>query len=287
MTLHALFLAATLIAQMAPGKPGDVKVNQVNDRRGKSFARLSVTVEMPGVRTWDVASSRVLLRTAVDDVGTDLIKASDEEPQLEMNQRQDFGKDEKTAPAMMVTVEMKNPPRSAKMIKEVRGDIELYMPAKDANGVATIQKFLSQSGKSLSDRALKANNVDVTIISKSQFETMKKAAMDKYRAEQKANGAEGDDLEERVKNFAEYDYVNPEEGDVLLKVNDPNKRIESITYVDPKGETKRVSMRDKNGIVVLSTWGDKPQPDWAMKVNMKTAKNVTRVPFALTNVPLP
>ena len=90
-----------------------------------------------------------------------------------------------------------------------------------------------------------------------------------------------------MKNYADYDYVNPEEGDVLLKVNDPNKRIESIAYIDPSGESKHVNLREKNGIVVLSTWGEKPQADWTMKVNLKTSKNVVRYPFALTNVPLP
>ena len=284
MNLYAIFLAATLIAQIA-GKPGDVKVNQVNDRRGKSFARLSVTLEMPGVRTWDVASSRVLLSTAVDDMGTDLRK-SDEEPQLEMNQRQDFGRDEKTSPPMLVSVEMNNPPRSAKMIKELRGDIELYIPTKDPNGLATVQKFMSQAGKSISDRALKANGVDLAILSKPQFETIQKAAMDKYRAEQKANGVEGDDLEERVKNFAEYDYVNPDDSDVLLKVNDPNKRIESIVFVSPSGETMPSPMREKNGLVLVPTFG-RVQPDWSMRVNLKTSKNVVKFPFAVTNVPLP
>ncbi len=286
MTPVAIIIAATLFAQASSNKPGDVKVFQVNDRRTNgSFSRLAVTVEMPGVHSADVAASRVLLRAATDDAGNDLM-TKEKEPQLEMNQRQEFGKGEATPPSMVVSIELKNPARAAKTVKEVRGDIELYMPARDPNGTATISKFLSQSGKSLSDRALKANGVDIAIISKAQFDASKKAAGEKRRAEAKAEGREGEDLEAAVTNYLES-YFTPDDGDVLLKVNDPNKRIESISYVDGSGELKRANMRDHDGMTVLSTYGEKPQPDWSLRVNLKTAKNIMRYPFALTNIALP
>lgn len=287
MNLLAVLIAAILFAQPSANSPGQVTVRAVNDRRATNgFARLSVTVELPAFRAWDVASSRVLIKSAVDDAGTNLVSSS-EEPKLEMNQRQEFQKGEPTAPPMVQTIELKNPPRSAKTLKELRGEIELYMPSRDPNGVANVGKFLSQSGKPLSDRALKANGVGIAVISKAQFETMKKAAADKRRAEAKAEGREGEDLDRAVSDFLEYDYLSPEEGDVLLKVTDPNKRIESISYVDKGGEVKRVNMQEKSGIMVLSTWGDKPQPDWTMRVNLRTSKTLVRYPFALTDVALP
>jgi hypothetical protein len=286
MTLVAIIIAATLFAQTSSNKPGDVKVFQVNDRRTNGpFSRLAVTVEMPAVHSADVAASRVLLRSATDDAGNDLTP-KEKEPQLEPNQRQEFGKDEATPPSMTVSIELKNPARAAKMVKEVHGDIELYMPAKDPNGTARISKFLSQSGKSLSDRALKANGVDIAIITKAQFDATKKAAGEKRRAEAKAEGREGEDLEAAVTNYLES-YFTPDEGDVLLKVSDPNKRIESISYLDASGAAKQTHMQNEAGMLVLSTYGEKPQPDWSLRVNLKTAKNVMRYPFALTNVALP
>ena len=53
------------------------------------------------------------------------------------------------------------------------------------------------------------------------------------------------------------------------------------------GETKRVNMNEKKGITVLSTWGEKPEADWSMRVNLKTSKNLVRYPFTLTNIALP
>ncbi|MGZ7030553.1 MAG: hypothetical protein ACXVIJ_01165 [Thermoanaerobaculia bacterium] len=286
MTPIAIILAASLFAQTS-NKPIEPKVYQVHDRRTNgSFSGLTLYVELPGVKNAEVAASRVLLRTATDDAGNDLMPKQKDEPQLDENARQQFEKDANPPTPMTVSIEMKNPPRTAKMVKEVRGDIELYMPSRDPNGTATISKFLSQSGKSLSDRALKANGVDIAIISKAQFDATKAAAGEKRRAEAKAEGKEGEDLESDVKYFLD-NYYTPEEGEVLLKVSDPNKHIESITYVDASGAVKRTHMQDEKGMVVLSMYGEKPAADWSLRVNMKTAKNISRYPFALTNIALP
>lgn len=281
--LHAVLFAATLIADV---KGGELKVNQVQDHRSKSFGRLMVGVQLPSVKTTDVAASRVLLKAAVDDGGNNLLM-SDEEPKLEPNMRRSFADPNEPPVPMVVSIEMKNPARTAKAIKDVRGEIELYIPGRDPNSTATVQKFMSQSGRSINDRALKSNSVEISLLSKDQFEAMKKAALDKYRAEKSANGLTGDDLDEAVKSYAQYDYLNPEEGDVLVKVNDPKKVVQAITYVDAKGEEKRVNVTEKNGITVLSTWGEKPADDWALRVNMRTPKTLVRVPLALSNVPLP
>ena len=46
----------------------DVNVKQVNDRRTKgSFSQLMITVELPKLKNAEVAASRVLVSSAVDD----------------------------------------------------------------------------------------------------------------------------------------------------------------------------------------------------------------------------
>jgi hypothetical protein len=39
--------------------------------------------------------------------------------------------------------------------------------------------------------------------------------------------------------------------------------------------------------VLLSSWGDKPQADWGLRISMKTPKNLVKQAFTLTNVALP
>lgn len=284
-TVIATALLVSTVSLFAQ-KSLDVTVKQVNDRRTNGhFAQLTISVELPGVRSADVAASRVLVSSAVDETGRNLIDAEAGEPQLEPNHRMSMLGEEAAQPAT-VSITLENPDRKATSVKEVRGEIELYMPSKDPNSVAEVTKFLATSGKPLAHRALKANGVDITLLGATQVTAEKKRLADLKRKEAKESGFEGEGLEEYIKSFIES-LLRVEESDLLVRIKDPNKRIQQISYVDAAGEVKRISMRDEEGITYFSTWGDKPQPDWKLQVSMRTTKNITRHAFALANVPLP
>ena len=280
-----LLSAATALAQ----KPVDVTVQQVNDRRTNgSFAQLTLSLQLPKVKSAEVAASRVLVSSAVDDLGQSLVDPEQQEPQLETNMRGSMsGEGEKDTP-VNISLTLKNPSRKATKIGQVRGEIELFMPSKDPNSVAEVPKFASFSGKSLTHKALKANGVEIALVSPAQIEAEKKRIGEAKRKEYKESGWEdGEDLENMIKSSLEY-TLRLEPSDVPVRIKDPNKRIQQIAYVDAKGEVKQVMLRDgEEGIQTLSTWGDAPQPDWKLRVSLKTPKNLVRYPFALNNVALP
>ena len=274
--LMVFLLAATLT---------DTTIQRVNDRRSAGhFSQLEVVLELPKIKSADVAASRVLVQNAVDDTGRDLLdRENQQEPRLEPSYR---GNAAQTAPAE-VSVVLKNPARNAAKVKEISGEIELYMPSKDPNSVAEVAKFTSFSGKPLAHKALKANGIDIALVSPAQLAAEKKKYGEAKRKEFVEQGYEGETLESVVTTYVDSYMSSVQESDVLLKIKDPNKRIQEITYVDAAGEAKRVSMSDEEGFTVLSMWGEKPQPDWKLRVSMRTAKNVVRYSFALKDVPLP
>jgi hypothetical protein len=284
-TIAVLALAA-LASPLLAQKPAEVTIQQVNDRRtsGTFFAQLTISLELPKVHAADVAASRVLVTSAVDSSGQSLIDPKADEPDLEASSRMGMGAEDATTPAV-VSVTLKNPDRKATSVKQVRGDIELYMPSKDPNSIAEIPKFLSFSGKPLVHKALKANGVEISLVSPAQLEAEKKRLGDAKRKEAKAAGYEDEELDNVVKYYLES-LLNLEEGELLIRLKDPNKRIQQIAYI-AGSETKRVNMRDDEGFVLLSTWGEKPEPGWGLRVSMKTPKNLVRQAFALDDVPLP
>jgi hypothetical protein len=286
ITLVLVLSAASLLAQK-PAAPVEVTVQQVNDRRTSgSFSHLTISLELPRVRSAEVAASRVFVTTATDNSGRSLIEPEAGEPQLESNMRP--GDSTKTPPPpATVSVTLANPDRKATAVKEVRGEIELYMPAKDPNSVAEIAKFLSSSGKPLTHKALKANAVEIALLSPAQIDSERKRMADVKRKEAKESGwQDGEDLDALVKSSTESLWA-VEEGELLVRVKDPNHRLQEIAYVDAAGEEKRISTRTEEGLVYFSTWGDKPQADWKLKVSMKTPKNLVRYSFALKDVALP
>jgi hypothetical protein len=277
--------AATLAAQKA--SPVDVKVQQVNDRRTSgSFSRLTINMELPKIRSADVEASRVILAAATDNSGKSLLDPEAAEPQLEPNFHSGRPGAADTAPAS-VSVTLTNPGRAATTVKEVRGEIELYMPSKDPNSVAEVAKFMSTSGKALSHKALKANGIEIALLSDKQIEAERKRILDAKRKEYKDAGWEDDaTLDETIKNMQDS-TLHMEESDLLVRVKDPSQRIQEIAYVDAAGEVKRISTRGEEGLFYFSTWEGKPAPDWKLRVSMKTPKNMVRHSFALKDVALP
>ncbi|MFL6245978.1 MAG: hypothetical protein ACJ74H_08145 [Thermoanaerobaculia bacterium] len=276
--------AATLVAQP---KPVEVKIQQVNDRRTNgSFSRLTIELELPKIKSSEVEASRVFLTAATDDSGKSLLDPEASEPQLEPNFHRPGAPENPPAPAS-VSVTLANPDRKATVIREVRGEIELYMPGKDPNSVAEIAKFVSSAGKPLAHKALKANGVEIALLTPTQIEAERKRVIDAKRKEYKDAGWEdGESLEETLKNTLES-TLTLEESDLLVRVKDPNQRLQDLVYVDAAGEEKRISTRGDEGLVYFSTWEGKPQPDWKLRVSMKTPKNMVRHSFALKDVTLP
>lgn len=279
--LFALLLAAMPVA-------AQVTVSQVNDRRTSgSFSHLMITLELPKVKSGDVAAARVLVSNAVDNSGRSVVDPSEQDPQLEPNRRGAMGGDDAAAEPLTVSLTLKNPERKATALKEVRGEIELYMPSRDANSLAEVPKFLSTSGKPIAHKALKANGVEISLVSPAQLAAEKKRLGDAKRKEYKDAGYDNDaDIDSMVASYTES-LIRADENDVVARIKDPTKRIQEISYVDAAGDVKRVSTSDSEGFTILSTWSGKPQPDWKLRVSMKTPKNLVRMPFTLTNVALP
>jgi hypothetical protein len=263
----------------------DVVVKRVNDRRtsGQFFAQLVITLELPGVKTSEMAASRVIVASAMDDTGRDLIDHEAGEPMLDTNQLMNM--QDKAAPAQ-VSATLKNPDRKAGSVKEVRGEIELFMPAKDPNSLADLAKFVPQSGKPLTHKALKANGVEITVLTPAQIDAERKRRLDAKKKEYADYSYDAETLKSVLDSFTESNLVL-EENEIVARVKDPNQRIQDMTYLDAAGQPQHVSVRDDEGVTRLSTWVGKPQPDWKLRVTMRTPKNTSRFPFVLKNVTLP
>lgn len=290
-TLLLAAMALELTAQRgkapAPARPLELSVERVNDRRGgEFFQRLELAVEIPEFTSEEVLAARVLVRSAVDDSGQDLVDEEAGEPALEEVGGSSFlDEGSRKAPARL-SFTLENPPRTSSTIKEVAGEIELFMPSRDPNTLALVPKFLGSKGKVLSHKALKANGVEIALISEQQLEAEKKKLAEAKRQELKKEGYSDDSIAYNIESFLEY-FPKPEPDDVVVRIKDPRKVIHDISYVDSSGESKRVFTQDNEGLTFLSTWEGAPQADWGLRVSMKTSKNLVRRPFRLTEVPLP
>lgn len=279
---------AKAAAASVPAPPAKVTLGLVRDRRtdGSFFKKLEINLELPDVPAADVAAARTVVRSAVDDTGRNLVPDDSGKGGLQDTRQGSPGEPVAKAEPTKVTVELRNPSRKAIVVKSVTGEIELYMPRKDPNGVATVTGFMTRAGVPLQDPALKANGLEITVVSKAQLEAEKQRRIGNLKRDLKAKGVAADTTNEMVADFAS-EFLKPEEGNIVLKVRGPEGLIHQICYLNPAGEEKFVSTSEKQGFTVLSTWGEKPAPDWRLRLKMKTPRTLARFSFALKDVALP
>ena len=283
--------AAAKTSAPAPAKatPANATLKTVQDRRSEGhFPRCTLGIELPDIPAHEARASRVVVMKAVDDLGTNLVREDAADARLEPTQRGSFGKPkEGPAPPTIVFAELKNPPRKATILKEVSGEIELYIPGRDPNGEAGFPKILSMAGKPLAHAALKANGVEISVLSQAQIEAERKKAGDAERAKARKEGVTDEDTITSMVENAVYSFPKGGEGQIVLRVKDPKKAIQDFKMADGEGNPQFNGKSDEAGFTILEFWGDKPKPDWTMKVLMQSDKSLVRHTFVFRDVPLP
>src|SRR4030043_355115 len=54
-----------------------------------------------------------------------------------------------------LTLQLKNPSRNAKVVKELAGELDIYVPRNDSGAVSTIKDIVARGGKTPSEPSLK------------------------------------------------------------------------------------------------------------------------------------
>lgn len=278
-------------AAAAPAKPtpANAKLLTVQDRRTDgSFPRCTLGIELPDVPAVDAKAARVVVTKAVDDLGTDLVREDAAEARLEPTQRGQFGAPEgKPSPPTLVFAELKNPPRKAKRLVEVAGEIELFIPSRDPNGEATLPNFLSLAGKPAAHPALKANGVEIELLSGEQLAAERKKAVEAERTKLKKDGYTDEESIREMAESALWSFPKGDESEVVLRVKDPKNAIQEVKAFDAEGSPVFVGKSDEAGLTVLKFWNETPKADWSLKVEMRSEKSLVRHTFAFRDVPLP
>jgi len=292
LTLIVSCLVSVAAAQIKL-TPGDVE-----DRRRSDgfFNRLSVKLKLNGPELAAAKAIRVLVATAVDDTGKNLINPKEEK--AEFKDKSGFEETEAT-----VEFELLNPERRAASIKSLAGTIEVYVPPNDPRAVLTFPGFQRSIGKSLSNPALKSAGVEVTVWDKRTFDAAKKTEEARIKAEfdQRAKKAqETGGLTDAASLLAEglmrafgsmfSSFAEMGENDVSFYVKDPEKKLIEIEIQDDKGKALERGGRMTIGgdpRTVIIEFKEKLPPTARLRLFLLTPKSIVKVPFSVQSIALP
>lgn len=209
-------------------------------------AGTTIEVALVGTKRGDVETARVVVETAVDDLGTSLVPAG------AAGAAHGPPRGDDAAAPVVLSVPLKLASRAASSLREVSGSIELYVPDADPGAVVTVPRFRSRAGSTLASPSLARHAVAIAIASAQEAEALP---------------ADPDDL--------------------VLRVTDPNGRVEGLYFVDPEGTAWATDREERGGLVVVSARAEAPGPEWGLRVRLKTPGTLRRYRFALKDVPLP
>jgi hypothetical protein len=276
----ALVTAASLLPAAPPPAGGlAVSAGDVTDRRRNDsfFSGLEIELKLTGEPAAGVRGARATVEKAVDDTGRNLVKENAEKP--------DFAKSSGDE-APPLKVELKNPARRAAKVKELSGRVEVFLPGRDASAEAKVPKFAARMDQPIAAPALKAANAQVTVVSRRTYEAEKKKDAERRKKEAEGSGLGGAMVEAFSALFEGF-MGAVEENDVLVKVDDPGKKVFDVEVVDSKGAKLDGGSSMTIGSFRILKFSEKVPADAGLKVYVLTPKSLVTTPFQLKNVALP
>jgi hypothetical protein len=232
----------------------------------------------------DAKSARIVLKKAVDETGRDLLpeKKADEDFQSIGNSQ--------------LKLALKTPARAAAAVKEIAGEVQLFVPTRDPAAIVTVDRVVSRMDKPIDSPALKAQKIAIRVVSpKAHRAAAKKREaefekeMEKHKEEVKKEA--GDDktaeaLMALVKGFSGM-MNEVGENDLILEIEDDQKKILDVSVVGGNGATIDTRGSMSSGGLRILQFGEKLPADAKLKLLLQTRKSIVSSPFTLANVPLP
>ena len=301
----ASFAAGALLAAPAPDsakKPAaspaktaasapklQVAVDSLLDRRTTSdfpHPSLSLTLTLQGEDAAAVKSARPRVTRAVDDTGRDLAN-----PQNAMVYGAD-GWQESLGEKVTPRIELASPSRKAKSRTAVEGVIDTYLPSRDSAATVKIDRVLSHRDKPFSAPALAAQGIRLGVLSKAGLEREKKQAEAREKAKPKKTKKESvegvaEAMADVLVATIQRLFENAGENDLILKVDDPGKKIFSFDLAAPDGTpVQSYGVTNVEGYRIVRMFEPIP-PATSLQVRLKTPKSFGEVRFAFQDVKLP
>lgn len=280
--MHVLILLLFgLIIATSPSYALDItpSVTDVTDQRstGQFFNNLEIKLRLVGDDASSVRGIRTSITSAVDSTGRNLLQ--------EKEQEKDSRFETVSEGQAEVKLKLKNPARKATTVKEITGELLLFMPDKDPTATVRIKDFIKTAGKPLKNAALEKAGVSVTVLTKKEYETLKKEEEKKAKDAAQKQGLDQAMIKAFEGLFSAFFQAG--ENDLIFKIGDPSGNLIELDVIDAKGGRIRTHGSMKSPDLVVLNYSETVPADSQLRIFLKTQKSVVSLPLRLVDVALP
>ena len=284
--LESLGVVAKLPAGAVLKNGVSFTTGEIKDSRttGQFFGGLTVELIMSGDVLQNARGIRGLnIVKAVDDKGNDLLQPADEGSSSSMSFGFGNGGNEGQ---LRQELKLKNPARAASAIQELSGEINLYMPEKDPKSKIVIKNFMKQAGKPVVSDVLKKGKMEVAVLTREQYETMKAA---KDQADQGTPVGAKDPISALFKAFSDVfsGYQSVSDNDLVFMSKDPGGRLVDYEVQDATGA--KIPTQGTSGGMDMQVISFEQLPDATAQlvIYTETTSSLVKAPFTLSDLMLP
>ncbi len=315
LAVAMLYLQAWSLISVAadPNEPEvQATLGQVKDIRpnGTQAGKLEIEIKLSMNKLpADATHYRVVVTKAIADTGIDLMLSEGAASDFRPLHEHGGGK-----------VNLKSPDRTSTHVRELDGEVQLLVPKKDPDATVKVSAVGKSLGKAIESKSLKSAGIETTPVSSAQYMKMEAADDERQSKEQERQAIQaveeqaakqpGTAGKEKVianikANFARrgkdqasarqgfgFTHIGP--NDIALRVKDPHKKLVSLEFVDaagkkiPAGFTFTTSQRDSESRSAYIFQFQSPLPASAsLLIHLVSDKALVKVPFTLTDIPLP
>lgn len=284
---RATVFLGLLIAFAAHAQSGvAVELDEVIDNRvsaGPFVGSLDLRVKVTGSSADKASGARIVVKEAKDDRGTLLADAASSPP--------DFMPREYNSGTLQIS--LKSPTRAASSVR-VKGNVELFLPARDPNAVVKIDKAFSKLDVPLSSKALKTAKIEITPLSLDGYRKMRESRkidakkIEEIRAEGKKRGVPENEIEAVIGLAQAFDSMDADvpEGAIILSGKKASfDRIFRVEVLGSDGKpinvgNRSTSTRGEDSVMTLQP-SEPPPANATLQLYLLTDKSKVSTPFEL------
>jgi hypothetical protein len=276
MLLFSLFIVAS------PAHASDVRVavSEVNDQRstGEFFNNLEIKLKLLGDDASSIRGIKTTISRAVDDTGRNLRLDDKRKDHFDTLWNSVGGKIE-------ITLKLKNAARRAAVVKEITGELQLFVPDRDPAATVLIKDFMKTGGRPISNPSLAKAGVTVAILTKKEYDSLKKDEEKKAKEAARMQGLTQTMMSAFESLLGGFFAVG--ENDLLFKVDDPSGNLIDMDVVDHAGTKIENNGRMASQDLIVLNYNQAVPSDARLRLFLKTEKSVISVPLRLVDVALP
>jgi len=256
-----------------------VTVTEVSDRRstGQFFNNLEVKLKLTGDEAAEIRGIKTSITTAIDDTRRNLLPSEKSSFGFETMGESGAG------PAVMLT--LKNPARKATVIKELSGELQLFIPGRDPAATVLVKDVKRSVGKPIANPALEKAGISVIVLTKKEYDQIRK------EEEQKAKDTAGKQgLDQALLKAFEGllgSFFDVGEHDLILKISDPTAKLIELEVLDGKGVRISGQGSMKTGDLRILNYAEALPADAQLRLFLNTQKSVLSLPLKLVDIALP